>query len=170
MIQCRYERCNCIPCMRCKTKTPDGGRGFSIPIFGRGLISRLTACCRSTCQAICRYNALLHLPKQIQKTMILEPCMHPLSLDWRWQQLHYSIQTTRSPRNLFHEVPFQQINVYQAVIHVLDLIQSCWNLAIFLRMWYNVSINEVTACHVCAAERKPPMAVGGFLFLFLGEA
>ena len=106
MIQCRYKRCNCIPCMRCKTKTPDGGRGFSIPIFGRGLISRLTACCRSTCQAICRYNALLHLPKQIQKTMILEPCMHPLSLDWRWQQLHYSIQTTRSPRNLFHEVPF----------------------------------------------------------------
>ena len=65
---------------------------------------------------------------------------------------------------------FQQINVYQAVIHVLDLIQSCWNLAIFLRMWYNASINEVTACHVCAAERKPPMAVGGFLFLFLGEA
>ena len=57
MIQCRYERCNCIPCMRCKTKTPDGGRGFSIPIFGRGLISRLTACCLSICQAICKYNA-----------------------------------------------------------------------------------------------------------------
>ena len=44
--------------MRCKTKTPDGwDRGFSIPIFRRGLRSRLTACCLSICQAICKYNA-----------------------------------------------------------------------------------------------------------------
>ena len=91
VIQCKHKWGNCMSCMRCRTKTPDGRRGFSIPIFGRGLISRLTACCRSICQAICRYNASLHLPKETQKMSILESCMHPLSLDWRWQQLHYSI-------------------------------------------------------------------------------
>ena len=58
MIYFTCNRQNCTMCIRCKTKTPDlDHRGFSIPIFGRGLISRLTACCRSTCQAICRYDA-----------------------------------------------------------------------------------------------------------------